>query len=201
MAKKSGFVTGAVLGILAGAAAALFTAPKKGSELREDAVNAYNEYKDNPDETLAKWKEAATDFTTEKAAQIKDFSSQQFDDIKAKFDSGEISADKAKEFLTEKRDLIKEKIDSGDLSKEKVAEFFNSTKDALIAQKGKLADKFGVASTTDPTEWFDDITDDADEVIDDATTFVADKVEDAKEVVADKAEEVADAVSDAADQA
>lgn len=116
MAKKNGFL----LGALVGAAAALFFAPKKGSELREDAGKAYDEFKENPKETLNNWKDSAVGFSTEK-----------FNEVKEKFDSGEISADKAKEYLIEKRDAIKAKVESGELSKESVVDFFNSTKTAI----------------------------------------------------------------------
>ncbi len=51
MSKKTGFLVGA----LVGAAAALFLAPKKGSELREGAGKIYDDLKENPQETLTKW--------------------------------------------------------------------------------------------------------------------------------------------------
>ena len=97
MSKKTGFLVGA----LVGAAAALFLAPKKGSELREGAGKIYDDLKENPQETLTGMRDTALDFSAEK-----------FNEIKEKFDSGEISADKAKEFLLSKRDLIMEKVDS-----------------------------------------------------------------------------------------
>lgn len=83
MSKKTGFLVGA----LVGAAAALFLAPKKGSELREEAGKIYDDLKENPQETLTGMRDTALDFSAEK-----------FNEIKEKFDSGEISADKAKEF-------------------------------------------------------------------------------------------------------
>ena len=48
MSKKTGFLVGA----LVGAAAALFLASKKGSELREGAGKIYDDLKENPQETL-----------------------------------------------------------------------------------------------------------------------------------------------------
>ena len=117
MSKKTGFLFGA----LVGAAAALFLAPKKGSELREEAGKMYDDFKENPQETLSGFKETAVDFSTEK-----------FNEIKGMFDSGEISAEKAKDYLIAKRDLIKEKVDSGELSKETVIDFFNDTRDAIV---------------------------------------------------------------------
>ena len=100
MSKKTGFLVGA----LVGAAAALFLAPKKGSELREEAGKIYDDLKENPQETLTGMRDTALDF----------------------------SAEKFKDFLLSKRDLIMEKVDSGELSKETVIDFFNDTKDAVV---------------------------------------------------------------------
>lgn len=125
MSKKTGFLVGA----LVGAAAALFLAPKKGSELREGAGKIYDDLKENPQETLTGMRDTALDFSAEK-----------FNDIKEKFDSGEISADKAKEFLLSKRDLIMEKVDSGELSKDSVVDFFNDTKDAVVEKINSMKD-------------------------------------------------------------
>ena len=125
MSKKTGFLVGA----LVGAAAALFLAPKKGSELREGAGKIYDDLKENPQETLTGMRDTALDFSAEK-----------FNEIKEKFDSGEISADKAKEFLLSKRDLIMEKVDSGELSKDSVVDFFNDTKDAVVEKINSMKD-------------------------------------------------------------
>ena len=96
MSKKSGFLAGALIG----AAAALFFAPKNVSEIREDASKMYDDFKDDPEAALN---------------NLRDFSTEKFNDIKERFDSGEISADSAKDYLTSKRDLIKEKVYSGEL--------------------------------------------------------------------------------------
>ena len=119
MSKKTGFLVGA----LVGAAAALFLAPKKGSELREGAGKIYDDLKETG------MRDTALDFSAEK-----------FNEIKEKFDSGEISADKAKEFLLSKRDLIMEKVDSGELSKDSVVDFFNDTKDAVVEKINSMKD-------------------------------------------------------------
>ncbi|MFK5241790.1 YtxH domain-containing protein, partial [Lactococcus lactis] len=57
MSKKTGFLVGA----LVGAAAALFLAPKKGSELREGAGKIYDDLKENPQETLTGMRDTALD--------------------------------------------------------------------------------------------------------------------------------------------
>lgn len=156
MSKKSGFLFGA----LVGAAAALFFAPKKGSELREDAGKFYDDFKENPQEALNNWRDTAVDFSVDR-----------FNEIKEKFDSGEISADKAREYLLLKRDFIKEKVDSGELSKEKVLDFFNATRDAIM-------DKVTTAKS-EREELFDD-GDDAD---DDETEFMEEKLAEADKPV------------------
>ncbi|KAA8711868.1 hypothetical protein F4V47_07510 [Lactococcus garvieae subsp. garvieae] len=172
MSKKSGFLAGALIG----AAAALFFAPKKGSEMREDASKMYDDFKDDPEAALN---------------NLRDFSTEKFNDIKERFDSGEISADSAKDYLTSKRDLIKEKVDSGELSKDSVIEFFNSTRDAIV-------DKINQAKE-DTEELFDEneseITDEVVEKIaefkeklDDSADTVAEKVEDVKEDAAEAVE-------------
>lgn len=171
MAKKGGFLLGAFIG----AGVALLFAPKKGSELREDAGKAYEEFKENPKETLNTWKDTAVDFSTEK-----------FNEIKEKFDSGEISADKAKEYLLEKRDLIKEKVESGELSKETVLDFFNSTKTA-ITEKLQTA-----KSSTD--ELFDQEESDISEDVVSAVTAAEEKLGETIESVNDKVTEVTEKV-------
>lgn len=160
MSKKTGFLVGA----LVGAAAALFLAPKKGSELREDAGKIYDDFKENPQETLNELRDNAVDFSSEK-----------FTEIKEKFDSGEISADKAKEFLISKRDLIMEKVDSGELSKDSVVDFFNETRDAIM-EKINSAKESG-------EELFDEnqVTDEEDSFISDDAAAVVAKFNDAEE--------------------
>ncbi|RZI48686.1 YtxH domain-containing protein [Lactococcus kimchii] len=160
MSKKTGFLVGA----LVGAAAALFLAPKKGSELREDAGKIYDDFKENPQETLNELRDNAVDFSSEK-----------FTEIKEKFDSGEISADKAKEFLISKRDLIMEKVDSGELSKDSVVDFFNETRDAIM-EKINSAKESG-------EELFDEnqATDEEDSFISDDAAAVVAKFNDAEE--------------------
>ncbi|WP_285124022.1 YtxH domain-containing protein [Lactococcus petauri] len=176
MSKKSGFLAGALIG----AAAALFFAPKKGSEMREDASKMYDDFKDDPEAALN---------------NLRDFSTEKFNDIKERFESGEISADSAKDYLTSKRDLIKEKVDSGELSKDSVIEFFNSTRDAIV-------DKINQAKE-DAEELFDEneseITDEVvektaefKEKLDDSADAVAGKVEDVKEDAAEVVEDNVD---------
>ena len=94
---------------------------KAGESFPDRLVKIYDDLKENPQETLTGMRDTALDFSAEK-----------FNEIKEKFDSGEISADKAKEFLLSKRDLIMEKVDSGELSKGSVVDFFNDTKDAVV---------------------------------------------------------------------
>lgn len=142
MSKKSGFLSGALFGAVIGAAAALFVAPKKGAELREDAMGKYNEFKENPQGTLE---------------DLRDFSTDKFYEIKDKFDSGEYSADAAKEYLLARRDEIKAKVDSGELSIDSVRDFFQETKDKLAERLSNAADAADAEYGPDGTE-----TDDGD---------------------------------------
>ncbi|MFK4899178.1 YtxH domain-containing protein [Lactococcus petauri] len=176
MSKKSGFLAGALIG----AAAALFFAPKKGSEMREDASKMYDDFKDDPEAALN---------------NLRDFSTEKFNDIKERFESGEISADSAKDYLTSKRDLIKEKVDSGELSKDSVIEFFNSTRDAIVDKINQA--KEGTEELFDENE--SEVTDEVvektaefKEKLDDSADAVADKVEDVKEDVAEVVEDNVD---------
>ncbi|MDR2976966.1 MAG: YtxH domain-containing protein [Streptococcaceae bacterium] len=132
MSKKSGFIGGALFGAVIGAAAALFVAPKKGSDLREEAMEKYSAFKEDPQGTLE---------------DLRDFSTDKFYDIKNKFDSGEYSADAAKDYLLARRDEIKAKVESGELSVDSVRDFFTETRD-------KLADRFSNAA--DDVEEADD---------------------------------------------
>lgn len=174
MSKKTGFLVGA----LVGAAAALFLTPKKGSELREGAGKIYDDLKENPQETLTGMRDTALDFSAEK-----------FNEIKEKFDSGEISADKAKEFLLSKRDLIMEKVDSGELSKDSVVDFFNDTKDAVVEKINSMKDS--------GEELFDenesDISEEAAEVVAKFSDAKDEVIEDIDtESLAEEAKKIAD---------
>jgi len=171
MAKKSGFLIGA----LVGAAAALFLAPKKGSELREDAGKAFDDFKADPKGTVSNVTDSAKAFYDEK-----------FTDIKEKFDNGDISAERAKEYLVAKKDDIKAKVDSGELSKESVMEFVNKTKDSIT-------DKFNTAK--DST---DELFDENESSISDSVVEAEDKAEEVKDAASDKAEEVKEAVAEPA---
>ncbi|MDR1606266.1 MAG: YtxH domain-containing protein [Streptococcaceae bacterium] len=128
MAKKTGFLVGAILGALTGAAAALAAAPKEGKKLRQDIKDFYEDYKEDPKAKLDEVKDSALSFYDEKSGQVVEFSTEKFNDIKEKFDNGDITADKAKAFLLAKKDEIKAKVEAGDLSKEKVLDFLNATK-------------------------------------------------------------------------
>ncbi|MGL6105692.1 YtxH domain-containing protein [Romboutsia sp.] len=59
MSKKRGklFIIGALLGFIAG----LFLAPKKGSELRREAKDKFEEVKENPKEVLQETLESVKD--------------------------------------------------------------------------------------------------------------------------------------------
>ncbi|MCR8689156.1 YtxH domain-containing protein [Lactococcus petauri] len=172
MSKKSGFLAGALIG----AAAALFFAPKKGSEMREDASKMYDDFKDDPEAALN---------------NLRDFSTEKFNDIKERFDSGEISADSAKDYLTSKRDLIKEKVDSGELSKDSVIEFFNSTRDAIVDKINQAKEDTEDLFDENESEITDEVvekTAEFKEKLDDSADKVAEKVEDVKEDAAEAVE-------------
>lgn len=166
MSKKSGFI----LGALVGAAAAVLLAPKKGSDLRQDVGQTYDDFKDDPKGTLNNLVDTAADFYNEKSSQVIEFSTDKFNDIKEKFDNGEISAETAKDFLLTKSALIKEKVDSGELSKEKVMDFFNSTKEAIVTRVNE--------QKANPSELFDEYEDES----------IVEPVEKAEEVVAEVVE-------------
>jgi gas vesicle protein len=185
MSKKSGFLFGAVIG----AAAALFLAPKKGSELREEAGKIYDDFKENPQEKLNTWRDSAVDFSADK-----------FNEIKEKFDSGELSAEKAKDYLLAKRDLIKEKVDSGELSKDTVIDFFNDTRDAIV-------EKINTVKLTSEELFEEELFDEeesglSDEVIaataefndkkEEVEAFSEDKLDEAKAKLEDEANKIAE---------
>ncbi|GFH42387.1 hypothetical protein Hs30E_09380 [Lactococcus hodotermopsidis] len=138
MAKKSGFLVGIALGTVVGAVAALAAAPKEGKKLRQDVKDFYTDYKEDPKAKFVEVKESAVNFAGEKSSQVVEFSTEKFNDIKEKFDNGDISAEKAKAYLTSKKDDIKAKVDSGELSKDKVLEFLNATKDKIAGKVNEL---------------------------------------------------------------
>ena len=176
MSKKSGFLAGALIG----AAAALFFAPKKGSEMREDASKMYDDFKDDPEAALN---------------NLRDFSTEKFNDIKERFESGEISADSAKDYLTSKRDLIKEKVSSGELSKDSVIEFFNSTRDAIVDKINQAKEDTEELFDENESEITDEVVEKTAEFkkkLDDSADAVADKVEDVKEDAAEVVEDNVD---------
>lgn len=171
MSKKTGFLVGA----LVGAAAALFLAPKKGSELRKEAGKIYDDFKENPQETLNVLKDNAVDFSADK-----------FNEIKEKFDSGEISAEKAKEYLMAKRDMIKDKVDSGELSKDTVVDFFNETREAII-------DKLNAMKESGEELFDEDESEMADEVAQVVAQF-KDKEDEASDTIKEKLNDSAQAL-------
>ncbi|QSE77341.1 YtxH domain-containing protein [Lactococcus taiwanensis] len=171
MSKKTGFLVGA----LVGAAAALFLAPKKGSELREEAGKIYDDFKENPQETLNVLKDNAVDFSADK-----------FNEIKEKFDSGEISAEKAKEYLVAKRDMIKDKVDSGELSKDTVVDFFNETREAIM-------DKLNAMKESGEELFDEDESEMADEVAQVVAQF-KDKEDEASDTIKEKLNDSAQAL-------
>ena len=171
MSKKTGFLVGA----LVGAAAALFLAPKKGSELREEAGKIYDDFKENPQETLNVLKDNAVDFSADK-----------FNEIKEKFDSGEISAEKAKEYLMAKRDMIKDKVDSGELSKDTVVDFFNETREAIM-------DKLNAMKESGEELFDEDESEMADEVAQVVAQF-KDKEDEASDTIKEKLNDSAQAL-------
>lgn len=110
MAKKTGFLVGAILGALAGAAAALATAPKEGKKLRQDVKDFYQDYKEDPKAKFDDLKDTAVNFYDEKSGQLVEFSTERYNDIREKFDNGDISAEKAKDFLVAKKMILKLKL-------------------------------------------------------------------------------------------
>lgn len=123
MAKKFSFLGAALIGAAIGVATTLFVAPKKGTDLRKDALDKYNDFREDPQGTFE---------------DLRDFSVDKFYNIKDKFDSGEYSAEAAKDFLVAKRDEIKEKVESGELSVDTVKDFFYNTKDGLAEHFSNL---------------------------------------------------------------
>lgn len=127
MSKKTGFLVGA----LVGAAAALFLAPKKGSELREEAGKIYDDLKENPQETLTGMRDTALDFSAEK-----------FNEIKEKFDSGELSKETVIDFFNDTKDAVVEKINS---MKESGEELFDEDESDLSDEAAEVVAKFSDA--------------------------------------------------------
>ena len=185
MAKKTGFVVGAILGVIGGAVAALVTAPKEGRRFRKDVKDFYQDYKEDPKGKINEVKDSALNFYDEKSGQIVDFSTEKFNDIKDKYDNGEISAEKAKAYLLSKKSEIKAKIASGELSKDKVIDFLTVTKDKLADKVNEF--KAGYAESDTEEEDFilelegEDLLDQAADVVEETSekvVEVADKVED-----------------------
>lgn len=138
MAKKSHFFSGVIIGAIAGAATALFVAPKKGSELREDAMDKYNEIKEDPSVVLR---------------DVRDFSTEKFQEVKAKFESGEYSAERAKSFLLEQKDNIKQLVAERKVSKEEVEEFFVETKGSLKKEAAAAEAELGGSQMVSDYSW------------------------------------------------
>lgn len=147
MSKKSGFLAGALIG----AAAALFFAPKKGSEMREDASKMYDDFKDDPEAALN---------------NLRDFSTEKFNDIKERFDSGELSKDSVIEFFNSTRDAIVDKINQ---AKEDTEELFDENESEITDEVVEKTAEFK-------------------EKLDDSADTVAEKVEDVKEDAAEAVE-------------
>ena len=126
MAKKSHFLSGAIIGAALGAAATFLTTTKKGEEMRLDALDRFNDFRDDP--------QAAFD-------DLKSASLDRFNETKAKFESGEYSADKAKDYLLSKKDEIREMVESGDLSLDSVKEFISKATGSVKEGAENVADE------------------------------------------------------------
>jgi gas vesicle protein len=138
MVKKAGFLTGVILGALTGATVAFLTAPKEGKKLRREVKALYQDYQTDSKATLEDVRETVHQFYDDKSGQFVEFSTEKFNVIKEKFDTGEISVDKVKTFLIAKKDEIKTKIATGELSKDKVLELLNATKEKIADRVTEL---------------------------------------------------------------
>ena len=186
MAKKTGFLVGAILGVIGGAVAALATAPKEGKKLRKDVKDFYEDYKEDPKAKFDEVKDTALNFYDEKSGKIVDFCTDKFNEVKEKFDNGEMSTEKVKAFLVSKKAEIKAKVDSGELSKEKVMALLAATKDKLSDKVNELKSDVTVA---DLEEEFaleldqEDLIDKTDEVVDKAADKAVETLEAGKDLL------------------
>ncbi|MGX7048063.1 hypothetical protein RU86_GL000495 [Lactococcus piscium] len=186
MAKKTGFLVGAILGVIGGAVAALATAPKEGKKLRKDVKDFYQDYKEDPKAKFDEVKDTALNFYDEKSGKVVDFSTDKFNEMKEKFDNGEISTDKVKAFLVSKKAEIKAKVDSGELSKEKVMALLAATKDKLSDKVNELKSDVTVADLEDEFALEldqEDLIDKTDEIVDKASDKAVETLEAGKDLL------------------
>ena len=178
-------------------AAALATAPKEGKKLRQDVKDFYQDYKEDPQAKFDDLKDTAVNFYDEKSGQLVEFSTEKYNDIREKFDNGDISAEKAKDFLVAKKDDIKAKIDSGELSKEKVLDFLaltkekiadkvNDLKGTVTEQAEEVEDDFELElEQEDLVKKADEISAKADKLVSEASNQVVETVEKVSDEIAD----------------
>lgn len=97
MARKSGgMLTGAVIGGIVGAAAALLFAPKKGSELRQDIADKSRQLKDKTQAVMQNVSEKAQDIAQQASDKAQRFAFNVTGNAKAVGDKMSELGDKAK---------------------------------------------------------------------------------------------------------
>lgn len=122
MAKVSRIFTTVALGVVGGAAAAVFLASKTGKAAKEKVLTLVKDYQENPEELHAQW--------LEKAQDLKDDALSKYQEVKEQVASGELTYE----------DVLQTGRDKTALFKEQAAERIAQLRERLAHQEVPSAD-------------------------------------------------------------
>ena len=122
-----------VIGTATGLATAYFLSTEKGKEVKSRAEQAYNAYKENPEEYRQMAKEKGTEYSN--------LAKETFNDYKHKFETGEITPEQVMEVVKEKTSQFVNKTsqqftDEDNMSNEQTV----SSDDVVLAEEDVIID-------------------------------------------------------------
>ena len=124
MSKSNKFFTTILLGAAGGAAAAVFLASKSGKVVKEKVLHFMKDYQDDPESKHAEWVDKATD--------LKNQAFETYNDVRHKFETGELTADDIVMTVKDKATELKDRVTQED--------FFANLKDQVSKAKADFAD-------------------------------------------------------------
>ncbi|MEY8461936.1 YtxH domain-containing protein [Streptococcus merionis] len=124
MSKSNKFFTTILLGAAGGAAAAVFLASKSGKVVKEKVLHFMKDYQDDPESKHTEWVDKATD--------LKNQAFETYNDVRHKFETGELTADDIVMTVKDKATELKDRVTQED--------FFANLKDQVSKAKADFAD-------------------------------------------------------------
>lgn len=155
-----------VIGTATGLATAYFLSTEKGKEVKSRAEQAYNAYKENPEEYRQMAKEKGTEYSN--------LAKETFNDYKHKFETGEITPEQVMEVVKEKTSQFVNKTsqqftDEDNMSNEQTV----SSDDVVLAEKDVIIDYTDINEEAPVMNTSEDLISDTDILSEDITDALA----------------------------